>query len=46
LPLGEKEAFHRDAPDRRQIDDIRVLDAVTKAPACGNQRVGEAKRSD
>ncbi len=43
--LGEEQALDRDAAERREIDDVAVLDAVAEAAAGGDQRVGEASAS-
>jgi hypothetical protein len=44
--FGEEEAFDRDAAERCEIDDVRVLDAVAEASARRNQRIGKCERSD
>ena len=44
--LGEEQALDGDAAERRQIDDVGVLDAVAEAAARGDQRVGERQRAD
>ena len=46
LARGEEQAFDRDAAERREIDDVGVLDAVAEAAAGGDQWVGEAQRAD
>ena len=46
LTLGKKEALDCDAAERCQVDDIGVLDAVTKAAAGRNQRVLEGEGAD
>ena len=44
--LGEEQSFHRDAAERRQIDEVGVLRAITEAPARRDQRVSQPERSD
>ena len=44
--LGEEQSLDRDAAERRQVDDVGVLDAVAEAAARGDQRIGERQRSD
>ena len=43
--LGEEQSLDRDAAERREIDDVGVLDAVAEAAARGDQRVGRASAS-
>ncbi len=44
--FGEEEPFDGDRAERLQVHGVGVLDAVAEAAARGNQRVGEAERSD
>ena len=46
LALGEEQALDRDAAERREIDDVAVLDAVAEAAAGGDERVRQAERAD
>ncbi len=46
LALGEEQSLDRDAAERREIDDVAVLDAVAEAAAGGDERVREPERSD
>jgi hypothetical protein len=39
--LGEEKPLHRDAAERREIDDVGVLDAVAEAAARRDERIGE-----
>jgi hypothetical protein len=44
--LSEEQTFDRNAAQRREIYNVGVLDAVSKAPACRNQRIGQRQRTD
>ena len=46
LALRQEQPLHGDAAERRQIDDVGVLDAVAEAAAGGDQRVGERQGAD
>ena len=46
LAFGEEQSLDRDAAERREIDDVAVFDAVAEAPAGGDERVRQPKRSD
>ena len=44
--LGEEQPFDGDAAERSQVHGVGVFDAVAEAAARGDQRIGEAERSD
>ena len=44
--LVEEQALDGDAAERRQVDEVGVLDAVAEAAARGDQRVLEGQRAD
>ena len=44
--LGEEQALHRDAAERREVDRVGVLEAVAEAAGCGDDRVPEGERAD
>src|SRR5262249_17925044 len=46
LALGEEQSLHRNAAERRQIDEVRVFDAVPEAAARRDDRVLEDERAD
>ncbi len=46
LALGEEQALDRDAAERREIDGVRVLDAVAEAARRRDERIRERERPD
>ena len=44
--LGQEQALDADAAERREVDDVVVLDAVAEAAARGDERVGQRQRAD
>jgi hypothetical protein len=42
----EEQAFDGDAAERRQVDNVGVLDTVAEAAACGDQWIGEPEGTD
>ena len=44
--LVEEQALDRDAAERSEVDDVGVLDAVSEAAACRDQRVLKRERAD
>ncbi len=46
LALAQEQTLDRDAAERRQIDDVRVLDAIAEATARGYERVRECQPSN
>src|SRR5437867_11446409 len=46
LALFQEETFDSNAAERREIDRVRILDAVAEASARRDHRVGEPKRSN
>ena len=44
--LLEEQAFDGHAPERREVHEIGVLDAVAEASACGNERILQSQRTD
>ena len=46
LALGEEEALGDDPAERREIDRLRVFDAVAEAAAGGDEGVGKLQRAD
>ena len=44
--LRQEQSFDRNAAERREIDDVAVLDAVAEAPAGRDERIRESQRPD
>ena len=46
LALGEKQALDRNAAQQRQVDDVRILDAIAETSAGRDNEIREPEGSD
>jgi len=44
--FAQEQAFDRDPPQQRQVDDVGVLDAVSEATTGGDQRIDQPQRAE